>query len=145
MNIAHYAKSLLYVGAAALAFLVTASSDDKFTGAEGVNLSVIIVGAGVIYVIPNLPQKFAQYAKTGAAALIALGTTALSFWDGGISTTEWFQIGIAILGSIGVYIVPNESKVPVVATVELGAASVQRLQENANATVVIDGKDISKS
>lgn len=114
MNIAHYSKSIAYVIAAALAFLVTATSDDIFTGAEGVNLGVIVLGAALVYVVPNLPAKFATYAKTGIAALVALGTTALSFWDGGISPTEWFQIGIAILASVGVWIVPNEPKVEVV-------------------------------
>lgn len=107
MNIGNYAKAIVYVALAAVTFLVTALADNSISTDELVNLAVIVVGAVGVYLVPNFPAKFAQYAKTGVTLLTAALVTTLSFLSDGISTTEWLQIGIAALAAIGVYIVPN--------------------------------------
>jgi hypothetical protein len=49
-----------------------------------------------------------KYAKTAVAATIA-GCTVLAsaITDNNISPSEWVGIGLAVLGALGVYAVPN--------------------------------------
>ena len=119
MNIAHYGKSITYIALAAVAFLVTALSDNALSGEEILNLIIVVLGAIGVYAIPNIPENFAKYAKTGVAFLTAGVIAALSFWTGGIETTEWLQIVLAAFAAVGVYIVPNgpEDVAPTVTTV----------------------------
>lgn len=111
-NIGHYGKSITYVALAAVTFLVTALTDDTLSMEEFLNLGVVILGAVGVYVIPNSPEGVARFLKTGVTAATAALVAILSFLTDGISTTEWLQIGIATLAAVGVYIVPNEVKIP---------------------------------
>lgn len=51
-----------------------------------------------------------KYAKFAVAAGVA-GLTALAaaITDDHISNAEWVAVGLAVLGAIGVYVVPNRS------------------------------------
>jgi hypothetical protein len=118
MNIGHYAKSLLYIALAAVTFLVTALADSVIETQELINLGIILAGAIGVYLVPNLPDSVAKYGKGAVAVATAALIAILSFLGDGISTSEWLQVGIAALAAIGVVIVPNESKIPVVATVD---------------------------
>lgn len=115
MNIGHYAKSIVYIALAAVTFLVTALTDDVLGVDEILNLVVIVLGAIGVYAVPNMPETFAKYAKTGIAFLTAAVIAGLSFLTDGITTTEWLQIIIAAFTAIGVYIIPNEPPVEQVA------------------------------
>lgn len=118
MNIGHYGKSITYIGLTAVAFLVTALSDNALSTEELINLGIAVLGAVLVYAVPNFPEGVAKYAKTGIAFAVAGATAALSFITGGISTTEWLQILLAAFAAIGVYIVPNEAPVAEVAPVQ---------------------------
>lgn len=107
MNTSHYGKAITYIALAAVTFLVTALSDNVLTGEEILNLVIVVLGAVGVYAVPNIPESFAKYAKTGVAFLTAGVIAALSFWTGGIVATEWLQIVLAAFAAVGVYIVPN--------------------------------------
>lgn len=104
-----YAKALIYIALAAVAFLVTALSDETLGLDEILNLVVVVVGAIVVYAVPNLPGTIRPYAKTIAAFVTAGVIALLSFLTGGVSLTEWLQVIIAAFAGIGVYITPNEA------------------------------------
>lgn len=123
MNISHYGKSITYIALAAVTFLVSALSDNSLTGEETLNLVVVVLGAIGVYLIPNFPEGIAKVAKTLVAFATAAVVAALSFWTGGIETTEWLQIIIAAFTAIGVYIVPNGPKEPTVQPVEVVSVS----------------------
>lgn len=104
-----YAKSIMYIALAAVAFLVTAAADDLLTLDEILNLAIVVLGAVVVYLVPNLPSGVGAYAKTIAAFATAAIITLLSFLTDGVTVTEWLQVLIAAFAGIGVYIVPNET------------------------------------
>ncbi|WP_431881584.1 hypothetical protein [Micromonospora chalcea] len=58
-------------------------------------------------------MKIAQYAKTIVAAVVA-GATALAvaMGDDTLTTTEGIAVALAILGALGVYVVPNAPATP---------------------------------
>lgn len=111
MNIGHYAKSIVYIALAAVTFLVTALTDNALAVEEILNLVVVVLGAIGVYAVPNIPETFAKYAKTGIAFLTAGVIAALSFLTDGIVMTEWLQIILAAFTAIGVYIIPNETPI----------------------------------
>jgi len=117
MNIAHYGKSITYIALAAVTFLVTALGDNALSGEEILNLVIVVLGAIGVYAVPNIPEGFARYAKTGIAFATAGVVALLSFWSGGVSTTEWLQIIIMAFTAVGVYIVPNGPKTVAAANV----------------------------
>lgn len=65
------------------------------------------VGALAVFAAPNVPG--AMYTKSILAALTAALTLLASFITDGVSTSEWLQIGVAVLGAIGVWSVPNST------------------------------------
>jgi hypothetical protein len=53
--------------------------------------------------------KIAKYWKTVVAALVAGGTIAqAALTDDTITSGEWVAIGLAVLGALGVWAVPNK-------------------------------------
>lgn len=115
--ISTYAKSIASLIAAGIGAIVAANTDNNVSVTEWVNVLITVVGAALVYVVPNLPDGIKGYAKTLIAAITA-GATVLSsaLISDGISTNEWLQIGVAVLGALGVFIVPN-SPVSAVETV----------------------------
>jgi hypothetical protein len=79
-----------------------------------INLIIIGLGACSVYVAPNV-VVVAPYTKAVLAALTAAATAlATVLGSGGVTAvpvTEWLQIVLAALGAVGVYAVPNVSKV----------------------------------
>lgn len=106
--IKQYAKALMYIALAAVAFLVTALSDSVLALDEILNLVVVVAGAFGVYWVPNLPAGAGAYAKTIIAFVTAGVIALLSFLTGGVSLTEWMQVLLAAFAGIGVYITPNE-------------------------------------
>lgn len=109
--IKQYAKALMYIALAAVAFLVTALSDSVLALDEILNLVIVVVGAVGVYLVPNLPAGVGAYAKTIIAFITAGVIALLSFLTGGVTITEWLQVILAAFAGIGVYIVPNEEPV----------------------------------
>lgn len=107
VNFGVYGKSITYIALTALSFLVTAFADNNLSTEELINLGVVVIGAIVVYALPNLPNSVAAYAKSGAAFATAGLVALLSFLSDGVSPTEWMQIILAAFAAVGVYIVPN--------------------------------------
>lgn len=140
-TISHYGKSITYIALAALTFLVTALTDNILGGEEILNLIVVVLGAIGVYLIPNFPEGVARYAKTGVAFATAAVIALVSFWTDGVTTTEWIMVIIAAFTAIGVYIVPNGPKDPVVQPVEVVAVTppaAASLESGNVATVATD-------
>lgn len=58
-------------------------------------------------------MRFSRYAKTAVAA-VAAGAVALTsaLTDSSVSPGEWVSIGLAVLGALGVYVIPNTPPIP---------------------------------
>lgn len=108
-----YSKAILMIALTAVGFLVTAVADDVLTLEELLNLVVMVLGAVVVYLVPNLPTGVGAYAKTIAAFLTAAVVALLSFLTDGVTLTEWLQVLLAAFAGIGVFIVPNEPTPPI--------------------------------
>lgn len=108
-----YSKAILMIVLTAVTFLVTAAADDVLTLDEVLNLIVMVLGAVVVYLVPNLPTGIGAYAKTIAAFLTAGVVALLAFLTDGVTLTEWLQVLLAAFAGVGVFIVPNESATPI--------------------------------
>jgi drug/metabolite transporter (DMT)-like permease len=103
-----YSKSIAFLIATAFGAVIAANTDGDVSVTEWVNVLIAVVGAALVYLVPNLPDGIKAYAKTFVAAIVAgLTVLASALISGGIETNEWLQIGMAILGALGVFIVPN--------------------------------------
>lgn len=102
-----YLKLIASVAGAALAALVAAYTDDKITNVEKINIATAIVTAASVFAAPNVPG--AMYTKAVLAVLGAVLVFLTSAITDGISTSEWFQIGVVALTALGVYAVPNST------------------------------------
>lgn len=70
-------------------------------------LQIVVIGAGAIAVwwVPNFPQW--PWLKTGVGAIIIGLNLALQLIEGGITTEEWYMIGVAVLGALGLIAAPK--------------------------------------
>lgn len=102
-----YTKFVAIVIATVLSGVLTAlTGDSVISPTEWVNIAILGVGALGVFAAPNVPG--AAYTKSILAVLAAVLTVLTSAIVGGISTTELVQIGVAALGALGVYALPNE-------------------------------------
>lgn len=102
-----YAKFLAVVVATVLSGVLAAlTGDSVISPTEWVNIAILGVGALGVFAAPNIPG--AVYTKSILAVLAAVLTVLASSIVGGISTTEWIQVGMAALGALGVYALPNK-------------------------------------
>lgn len=100
-----YGKSLVAVLVAVLGALFAAGTGDGvISGPEWVNVAILGTGAAAVFAAPNVPG--ARYTKVILAALTAGLTVLASAILGGVTTAEWFQIGTAVVGALGVYYAP---------------------------------------
>lgn len=105
----NYMKFILAVVATVISGIVVAMTGDSvISNVEWVNISIAGVGACAVFAAPNVPG--AMYTKSILAALTAALTLMTSFITDGVSTSEWLQIGVAVLGALGVYAVPNSTQ-----------------------------------
>jgi peptidoglycan/LPS O-acetylase OafA/YrhL len=107
-----YAKAILYVALAAVTVLVTALTDNHVSVEELLNLAIVLLGAIVTYLVPNLDEGVRRYAKGIVACLTAALVALASFLTGGVTLSEWMQVVVAALAAVGVVIVPNASPSP---------------------------------
>ena len=109
-----YAKAILAIITAALAALAAALTDGALSSAEAVTIGIAIVTAVGVYLVPNLDAGPARYAKAfvaaagaGLAALATLLAEGLGLSQ--VTLSDWITVLLAILGAVGVGIVPNVS------------------------------------
>jgi hypothetical protein len=100
-----YGKFLAMVVATILtAVLAAMAGDNVVSSTEWVNVAIAGVGAAAVFTAPNIPG--AALTKSVLAVLTAVLMVLASAIVGGVSTTEWMQIGLAALGAVGVYAAP---------------------------------------
>lgn len=109
---ARYAKSLLAIGAAALAVLASALTDDVVTGGELVNVGIAVVTAIGVFLLPNLDAGHARFTKAGVAVAGAGLVALASYLSDGVTSAEWLLVILAGLGAVGVGIIPNAEPLP---------------------------------
>jgi hypothetical protein len=102
-----YSKAVAAVVATVLAAVVAAlTGDNAIDATEWVNVAILAVGACSVFAAPNVPG--AAFTKSVLAALSAGLVVLASVIIGGLDTVELLQIGLAVLGALGVYAVPNK-------------------------------------
>jgi len=74
-----------------------------------VNVLVAAGGAIYVYLTKNDAAGTFAYAKTVAHGVAAAGVILVSVLSGGISPLEWIQVGATLLGTLGVFAVPNKT------------------------------------
>jgi drug/metabolite transporter (DMT)-like permease len=103
----NYAKALAAIIATVLSGVVAALTlDETITPAEWINVAILAAGAAGVFAAPNVPGS--RYTKAVLAVITAMLTLAVQLLvDGTLDLTDWLQLGVAALGALGVYAVPN--------------------------------------
>lgn len=102
-----YAKAIVGLLTAVIGVVVTALADNILDTSELVNIAIFILTSIGVWLVPNLPAKVGNILKL-LIALLGAGLQALaSALSDGITTQEWLLILLAVLGAVGVGIIPN--------------------------------------
>jgi hypothetical protein len=101
-----YTKGIIAALTAALVALGAAyTGNDHIDATEWVNVAIAAIGAFQVWWAANVAG--APYVKAGIAAASA-GLIALqSYIVGGVTISDWVQIGIAVVGALGVVAFKN--------------------------------------
>lgn len=99
-------KSWLAAVAAVASLLIAFLSDNTITLHEWILLGGSFAVAVNMYVIPNLDASISKYAKAIDTVVITLFATLIVVLPGGVSTSEWIQIGVAVAAALGIPILP---------------------------------------
>lgn len=109
----NYAKAGAAVVATILSGVVAALTGDNTIGdVEWINIAILGVGALGIFAAPNVPG--ARVTKAVLAVLSAVLMLLVNLIVDGVTLSEWMQLGVAALGALGVYAVPNTGSAHVV-------------------------------
>lgn len=101
-----YAKALAAVVATVMSGVIAALTGDAvISPTEWINVAILAAGALAVFTAPNVPG--ATVTKAVLAVITAVLTLAVNLIVGGIDMTEWLQLGMAALGALGIYAVPN--------------------------------------
>lgn len=104
----NYMKAILAVVATVISAVVVAlTGDGIISNVEWINVAIAGAGALAVFAAPNVPH--AMFTKSILAALTAALTLLVSFISDGISTSEWLQIAVAVLGALSIYAIPNKT------------------------------------
>jgi peptidoglycan/LPS O-acetylase OafA/YrhL len=104
-----YAKALAAVAATILSGVVAALTGDNFiSDVEWINVGILAVGACAVFAAPNVPGS--RYTKLVLAVLSAVLVLLVNLIVDGVTVSEWLQLGVAALGALGVFAVPNSSE-----------------------------------
>jgi len=104
-----YAKAGAAVVATILSAIAAAlTGDSVIDTTEWLNVAVLAVGALGVFAAPNVPG--ARYTKAVLAVLSAVLVLAVNLIADGIDLSEWIQLGLAGLGALGVFAVPNTKR-----------------------------------
>jgi len=91
--------------ATVLAGLIPLLVDHQLSGVELTNTLLLLLSAVTVYVVPNLTDTVAKYAKGTVAVGTAVATLLISLFADGtyaLDTSEWIQLALAALGAVGV-------------------------------------------
>jgi hypothetical protein len=105
-EIMNYAKAGAAVVATVLSAVIAALTGDAVIGdVEWINIAIAGVGALAVFTGPNVPG--ARVTKAVLAVLSAVLVLLVNLIVDGVTISEWMQLGVAALGALGVYSVPN--------------------------------------
>ncbi len=71
------------------------------------SVSVAVLGAVGVYLIPDLDPVTARWVKPTVAVLMAGSQAAVQAADGGITGYEWVSVAVAAAGAVGIMAIPN--------------------------------------
>lgn len=92
------------IGAILVALTPLVIGDHHLSTIEWINILLVGLGAATVYIAGNLPSGPWQLTKAIMSAIQAGAVVLVSaFTDGGLSSTEWVQSGIAVLSVWAVY------------------------------------------
>lgn len=101
-----YAKALMAVLATIVSAVIAALTGDNHIGdVEWINIAIAGAAALSVFAAPNVPG--ARITKFVLAFFMAVLTLAVNLIADGITLSEWLQLLVAGLGSVGVYAIPN--------------------------------------
>jgi hypothetical protein len=101
------------LAAMAAGVLPLLTGDGPSNAAEWINAVLVALGAGSVYIAANQPKGTVwHYTKTIMSALAAAGVVANSALTDGVTSTEWYQIAAALVGTGLVYWIPNDVPLP---------------------------------
>lgn len=102
------AKFLAALAAAAATVLVSALSDGHVSAVEGVQIAICAATAAGVWVTANVPAM--TWAKAAVAVVLAALNPLVSYLAaGGLTGAEWVNVGLAAVGALAVYLVPNRA------------------------------------
>jgi uncharacterized membrane protein YccC len=99
-----YALSIIMV-VVTVAQVVIGLTTDGIAQDEWLQIAASLAGAIAVYFVPNFPNW--PWLKTIVGAIILGLSTAQQFIEGGITTEEWYMIGVAVLGALGLIALPK--------------------------------------
>lgn len=102
-----YLKFAVQVVIAAITAIVAAAADDVIDAPEWINVVIVALGAVAVLGAGNLPSGVWAYTKTIVAAATAGAVFLQSAISGGVTTSEWLQLALAVTGALGVAVVPG--------------------------------------
>jgi hypothetical protein len=104
----NYAKAGAAVVATVLVAVIAAmTGDNVISDVEWINTAIAGVGSLAVFAAPNVPG--ARYTKAVLAVLSAVLVLLVNLIVDGVTVSEWMQLGVAALGALGVYAVPNRT------------------------------------
>lgn len=71
------------------------------------SVSVAVLGAIGVYLVPDLDPLTARWVKPTVAALMAGSQAAVQAAGDGINGYEWVSVAVAVAGALGILVVPN--------------------------------------
>ncbi|MGA8113180.1 MAG: hypothetical protein WCA46_05930 [Actinocatenispora sp.] len=101
-----YLKFLVAVAAAVATVLVSALSDGHVSTVEWIQVAISVTTAVGVWATANVPTL--TWAKAAVAAVLTVLNLLVTYISGGVTGPEWLNIGLAVLGTLGVYAVPNK-------------------------------------
>lgn len=112
-----YAKLWMQVAAAiVMAVVASMQGDNSVSSVEWVNVAIVGIGAAGVFAAPNI--RGAKYTKFILSALAAISAVLASALTNGLQLVEIWQMAVAALGAVGVYVIPNAGHSPDAPTVE---------------------------
>jgi hypothetical protein len=103
----NYSKAGAAVVATILSAIVAAmTGDNSIDAVEWINVAISGVGALAVFAGPNVPGS--TITKAVLAVLSAVLVLLVNLIADGITISEWMQLGVAALGALGVWAVPNQ-------------------------------------
>lgn len=74
-----------------------------------INVGVIAAGSATVYIAANADWGVWSITKTFMSLISVVGVAAISvFSDGVMSTSDWFQVGSALMAAVAVYGFPKD-------------------------------------